>query len=282
MSRYIPVIAVIFLFAVFVRAQSETGQGKVTLDNWDVGAVKVVTEPKPAPVAKGKATDGKQTAKNQKATSKETPKANVVASAKIKQTPKDDKPTEVQVIDLTAASGETEITAAAKSTNELSGRADLDKIIDNASQETGVDPKLIYSVMRQESGFHNGAVSPKGARGLMQLIPSTAERFGVKNIFDPKENIRGGAKYLRFLLDTFNGDVELALAGYNAGEGAVIRYGYKIPPYSETQNYVRNIVSRYGQRTSRPTDITAGLRTISAPIVVSFSDKGGLMLSNNY
>src|SRR5262249_41187361 len=121
----------------------------------------------------------------------------------------------------------------------------------------------------------------KGAQGLMQLIPSTARRFGVKNVFDPKENVQAGAKYLRFLLDTFNGDVELALAGYNAGEGAVIRYGYRIPPYSETQNYVRNIVSKYGQRTPL-TNVTAGIRTISVPIIVILSDKGGLTLSNSY
>ncbi|MGH9960133.1 MAG: lytic transglycosylase domain-containing protein, partial [Pyrinomonadaceae bacterium] len=103
-----------------------------------------------------------------------------------------------------------------------------------------------YSIMHQESTFKQGAVSPKGARGLMQLMPPTARRFGVTSIFDPRQNIEGGARYMRFLLDLFEGNVELALAGYNAGEGAVMKYGYRIPPYRETQEYVRRITRRYG------------------------------------
>jgi soluble lytic murein transglycosylase-like protein len=99
--------------------------------------------------------------------------------------------------------------------------------------------------MRAESAFNRTAISVKGASGLMQLMPATATRFGVKNIFDPRENVLGGTRYLRWLLDRFNGDVRLALAGYNAGEGAVEFYGYRIPPYLETQNYVRLIYSRY-------------------------------------
>jgi soluble lytic murein transglycosylase-like protein len=99
--------------------------------------------------------------------------------------------------------------------------------------------------MHQESSFKLRAISPKGARGLMQLMPGTASRFGVANIFDPKQNIEGGARYLRFLLDRFDGDINLALAGYNAGEGAVEKYGWRIPPYSETQEYVRRISRRY-------------------------------------
>jgi soluble lytic murein transglycosylase-like protein len=101
--------------------------------------------------------------------------------------------------------------------------------------------------MHQESSFKRGAISPKGARGLMQLMPGTAARFGVSNIFDPKQNIEGGARYMRFLLDHFDGDVSLALAGYNAGEGAVLKYGRRIPPYRETQEYVRRISQRYSQ-----------------------------------
>ncbi len=89
------------------------------------------------------------------------------------------------------------------------------------------------------------AAARAGARGLMQLMPATARRFGVTNIFDPAQNIDAGTKYLRFLLDMFDGDVRLALAGYNAGEGAVMKYGYKVPPYSETQEYVRRISKRY-------------------------------------
>jgi soluble lytic murein transglycosylase-like protein len=88
-------------------------------------------------------------------------------------------------------------------------------------------------------------MSNKGARGLMQLMPGTAARFGVSSIWDPRQNIEGGARYMRFLLDQFDGDVPLALAGYNAGEGAVMKYGNRIPPYSETQEYVRRISRRY-------------------------------------
>jgi soluble lytic murein transglycosylase-like protein len=99
--------------------------------------------------------------------------------------------------------------------------------------------------MHQESSFKPRAMSNKGARGLMQLMPGTASRFGVTNIWDPKQNIEGGARYMRFLLDMFSGDVRLALAGYNAGEGAVMKYGNQVPPYSETREYVRRIGNRY-------------------------------------
>jgi soluble lytic murein transglycosylase-like protein len=104
---------------------------------------------------------------------------------------------------------------------------------------------LIYSIMHQESSFKRGAISLKGARGLMQLMPGTAARFGVTNIFEPRQNIEGGTRYMRFLLNFFGGDVALALAGYNAGEGAVLKYGRRVPPYRETQEYVRRIGRRY-------------------------------------
>jgi hypothetical protein len=125
------------------------------------------------------------------------------------------------------------------------GNSTVDSFIVESGQRNSVDPLLIYSIMHQESSFKPRALSPKGARGLMQLMPPTAARFGVKNIFDPKQNIEGSARYVRFLLDLFSGDVKLALAGYNAGEGAVIKYGYKVPPYNETQEYVRRIGQRY-------------------------------------
>jgi len=125
------------------------------------------------------------------------------------------------------------------------GSAQVDNFLIQAGTGNGVDPLLLYSVMHQESSFKQRAISPKGARGLMQLMPGTAARMGVTNIFDPKQNIEGGARYLRFLLDRFDGDVRLALAGYNAGEGAVDKYGWRIPPYAETQEYVRRISRRY-------------------------------------
>jgi len=125
------------------------------------------------------------------------------------------------------------------------GNSEVDNYIVESGKRNAVDPLLLYSIMHQESSFKPRAMSNKGARGLMQLIPATASRFGVTNIWDPKQNIEGGARYMRFLLNLFNGDVRLALAGYNAGEGAVMKYGYQIPPYSETREYVRRIGNRY-------------------------------------
>ena len=136
-----------------------------------------------------------------------------------------------------------------KTSNSLAGFTTGNPTVDGFIVESGrrnsVDPLLLYSIMHQESTFKQHALSPKGARGLMQLMPPTARRFGVSSIFDPRQNIEGGARYMRFLLDHFEGNVQLALAGYNAGEGAVMKYGYRIPPYRETQEYVRRISKRY-------------------------------------
>ena len=125
------------------------------------------------------------------------------------------------------------------------GDARIDALIVESGARHGVDPVLIYALMHQESSFKKGAISPKGARGLMQLMPGTAARFGVTNIFDPRQNIEGGTRYIRFLLNAFDGDIVLTLAGYNAGEGAVMKYGRRVPPYRETQEYVRRITQRY-------------------------------------
>lgn len=107
-----------------------------------------------------------------------------------------------------------------------------------------VDYRLALAIARAESNFDPRAVSPKNAQGLMQLIPDTAARFGVRNAFDPEQNVRGGLAYLRWLLERFNGDVALAAAAYNAGEGAVDRYG-GVPPYQETRQYVQRILHFY-------------------------------------
>jgi len=115
-------------------------------------------------------------------------------------------------------------------------------IIDALSTEYGVDKSLVKAVIHAESGYNPNAVSPKGAQGLMQLMPKTAQGLKVSNSFDPKENIRGGIRYLRFLLDTFKGDVSLALAAYNAGLSRVSQYG-GVPPYRETQDYVSRVLS---------------------------------------
>ena len=118
-------------------------------------------------------------------------------------------------------------------------------IIAEAARAHGLDAKLIHAVIRAESGYNQNAVSSKGAVGLMQLIPATAQRYGVVNSYDPTQNIAGGTRYLRDLLKMFNGNIELALAGYNAGENAVIRAGHRIPPYPETMAYVPKVLSFY-------------------------------------
>jgi soluble lytic murein transglycosylase-like protein len=136
------------------------------------------------------------------------------------------------------------------------GDAAVDGYILASCTRYKIDPLLIYAQMTQESGFKLKATSYKGASGLMQLMPDTAIRFGVKNIYDPKQNIEAGVKYMRWLLDKFEGDVSLALAGYNAGEGAVIKYGYQIPPFRETQNYVARITAHYDEIKNLNSDST--------------------------
>jgi len=128
----------------------------------------------------------------------------------------------------------------------LSGDCDLDWIIFRAGEKQGVDPRFIHAVIKQESRYNPKAVSYVGAEGLMQMMPATAQRFGLKDPFDPKANVEAGTKYLKWLLKRFDGDVSLALAGYNAGEGSVDKYK-GVPPFSETQNYVKKIVGTYGK-----------------------------------
>ena len=127
-----------------------------------------------------------------------------------------------------------------------SGDRELDLIIFRAGERHGVDPRFIHAVIWQESKYKVRARSHVGAQGLMQLMPPTAKRFGCMDAHDPAANIEAGTKYLRWLLKRFQGNVSLALAGYNAGEGAVDKYD-GIPPYKETQNYVRIITGRYGK-----------------------------------
>ena len=128
------------------------------------------------------------------------------------------------------------------------GNNKVDTLVRYYGNKYGVDPYLIYCLMSQESRFTANATSPKGAQGLMQLMPGTAARYGVTNPFDVAQSIMGGTRYLKDLLQMFNGRIDLALAGYNAGENAVIKYGYTVPPYEETRNYVRLISTRYAKK----------------------------------
>jgi len=143
-----------------------------------------------------------------------------------------------------------------------SGNGKIDALIKQNGARYGVDPYLIFCVMEQESHFNTKVVSPKGARGLMQLMPGTSARFGVRHPFNPAENISAGARYLKQLMNQFNGRVDLVLAGYNAGEGAVVRFGHRVPPYSETRNYVKRISYRY-QRSKAPAKAIAA-KTVAA------------------
>jgi soluble lytic murein transglycosylase-like protein len=127
---------------------------------------------------------------------------------------------------------------------QLAAPGEIKKLVDKLAPRFRLDPKLVLAVISVESAFQTNAVSSKRAQGLMQLIPATARRFGVRDVFDPADNIRGGMAYLRWLLTHFKGDVTLALAGYNAGEGAVKKYG-GVPPYKETQKYVQKIRRLY-------------------------------------
>lgn len=125
------------------------------------------------------------------------------------------------------------------------GNSRIDGLIKQNGAKYGVDPYLIFCVMEQESHFNTRALSPKGASGLMQLMPGTAARFGIRRPSDPAQNIAGGTRYLKQLMGQFNGRIDLVLASYNAGEGAVMKFGRKVPPYKETRDYVKRISYRY-------------------------------------
>ncbi|KAA6187900.1 lytic transglycosylase domain-containing protein [Thiohalocapsa marina] len=125
-------------------------------------------------------------------------------------------------------------------------RARFAALIDATAKRHGIDPELVHAVIRAESSYNPRAKSPAGACGLMQLMPATAERFGVRDRWDPAQNIRGGVAYLRLLMERFDGDLRLVLAAYNAGEGAVAKYGNRVPPYRETRAYVRKVMGYLG------------------------------------
>jgi soluble lytic murein transglycosylase-like protein len=145
-------------------------------------------------------------------------------------------PTEVYVVSGAPAYRTTRPSAASAS-------EPYEQVVLAQAARHSVRPELVRAVIQVESGFNPRARSPKGAMGLMQLMPETAARLGVGNAYDPAENIRGGTAYLRQLLDRYRGDEELALAAYNAGSGAVEKYGRRVPPYRETRDYVKRVGS---------------------------------------
>ncbi len=218
----LPLFALAFVVACASITTAQTG-ARYHHDNFDIdGGVRIAVAPTPAPSpVEGKSRKGARSL---------TPfeRANLTV-----------KPTMYVRPTTTRA-----MHAGAELDGFTTGDPKVDSYIVDSSTRHGVDPVLIYSIMHRESAFKKTAISYKGARGLMQLMPATAARFGVRNIFDPAQNIEGGTRYMRFLLNRFNGDVGLALAGYNAGEGAVDKYR-GVPPYRETQEYVKRISERY-------------------------------------
>jgi soluble lytic murein transglycosylase-like protein len=228
MKRIPLVIGVLLLFATSAWAQ----RTDYSADNFDLG--KCVQASQPIVIHPAKTAAGKVGAKKLQGAAKSISVATNAAQSLVEPT-----------VLTSGLSVNGNVGNAGALRGYTTGSAEIDGYLIQAGTNNGVDPLLLYSVMHQESSFKSRAISPKGARGLMQLMPGTAIRFGVTNIFDPRQNIEGGARYMRFLLDRFDGNVNLALAGYNAGEGAVEKYGWHIPPYAETQEYVRRISGRY-------------------------------------
>ena len=149
------------------------------------------------------------------------------------------------------------------------------KLIDQVATQYDIDPELVNAVARVESNFNPSAVSPKGALGIMQLLPSTADRFGVHDVYDPKQNIEGGVRYLKFLDDMFSGNLPLMLAAYNAGENAVKKFN-GVPPYPETQNYIRKIQQFY-----KKDNISSQKKDALKSNIISYQDSnGGVFYSN--
>ncbi|MGI9056800.1 MAG: lytic transglycosylase domain-containing protein [Pyrinomonadaceae bacterium] len=221
MKKFYFIVTILSLSSVFAAAQNRAR----VFDNFDTSSGVQVAAPPISPIVNNK------------------PKQLVKKTAQTKMSVQDG----FSLKDRAKTANYSKFTMAVGSGLKgfTTGSAEYDSYIVDSSKRYAIDPLLIYAQMHQESSFKLKATSHKGASGLMQLMPATARRFGVTEIYNPRQNIEAGIKYMRWLLDTFNGDVVLALAGYNAGEGAVLKYGWQIPPYRETQEYVRRITTRY-------------------------------------
>jgi hypothetical protein len=255
MKKFPPAAVILLIFSASVFAQSISpgsegaGSSPYRADNFDLASGVRIETPPPAPV------------------SRKLRKGRLLTSSNLNYSPSNAPLVRT-----------TNMNWAGTLSGFTTGDATVDSYILDSGRRNSVDPLLLYAIMHQESTFKPRAMSNKGARGLMQLMPGTAQRFGVASIWDPRQNIEGGSRYMRFLLDMFDGDVKLALAGYNAGEGAVMKYGYRIPPYSETQEYVRRISRRYdlirdplayrNANSLTPEQIAANQRKESAPLTI--------------
>jgi soluble lytic murein transglycosylase-like protein len=231
MKKFLPLAAPAMLLMLSLCAPAHAqGQSRQTLDNFDTASGVNLPEPPPPPTP-APARKLRMTAMHRAELARSRPALKATTEAS------------------TAAALPNAVLSPGASAKALdgytTGDAKVDSYIADSGVRHGVDPVLLYAIMHRESAFKKRALSNKGARGLMQLMPGTAARFGVRDIFDPAQNIEGGARYMGWLLRRFDGDVRLALAGYNAGEGAVDKYGRRVPPYRETQEYVRRISERY-------------------------------------
>jgi len=156
---------------------------------------------------------------------------------------------------------------------------EINDLVEQTASRLQIDPQLVHAIIKVESEYDPKAVSRKGAMGLMQLIPETAQRFGVENPFNPKENIEGGVSYLKYLLDLYRGDLSLSLAAYNAGEGAVQRFG-GIPSFVETQDYVRKVTDIY-QSVSPQSGTNAAGNKPQASAIIRYVDEQGVVHYSN-
>ena len=166
-----------------------------------------------------------------------------------------------------------------KADNASPPSPEINDLVEQTASRHQIDPQLVHAIIKVESEYDPKAVSRKGAMGLMQLIPETAQRFGVANPFNPKENIEGGVSYLKHLLNLFGGDLSLSLAAYNAGEGAVQRFG-GIPSFAETRDYVRKVTDIYQSVSPQSGTNASGNKTQASAIIRYVDERGGVHYSN--